>query len=275
MHRDADIANTTLRFQQRQQEAHAPPRQQHGSATLAPLLKSCTVAVFLMELPALRVRTVQAEAVTVYKVVAGGEGASLAAYNACAGGAAAHDSLDGDGSLQHQEWRALYTQFQREHVLGTIPYRWESEAKQASLVAATFDALDVVVLEGALLHDGGVSGAEKARALKEHLSLDATQPLMAALGARGKVALVRETATEWELVIPHCLLAELAFTERVVARFRRHPRMPVTQRWCPCGAGDEGGVGGSKWEDWLEGCESARLREAVPDLDTAWCLQDA
>ena len=254
----------------------APPRQQHGSATLAPLLKSCTVAVFLMELPALRVRTVQAEAVTVYKVVAGGEGASLAAYNACAGGAAAHDSLDGDGSLQHQEWRALYTQFQREHVLGTIPYRWESEAKQASLVAATFDALDVVVLEGALLHDGGVSGAEKARALKEHLSLEATQPLMAALGARGKVALVRETATEWELVIPHCLLAELAFTERVVARFGRHPRMlPVTHRWCPCGADDEGGVGGSKWEDWLEGCESARLREAVPDLDTAWCLQDA
>ena len=114
MHFDADIANTTLRFQQQQARQHAPPRQQHGSATLAPLLKSCTVAVFLMELPALRVRTVQAEAVTVYKVAAGGEGASLAAYNACAGGAAAHDSLDGDGSLQHQEWRALYTQFQRE-----------------------------------------------------------------------------------------------------------------------------------------------------------------
>eukprot|EP00964_Phaeocystis_antarctica_P129139 scaffold93009_cov60-Phaeocystis_antarctica.AAC.2 len=271
MHFDADIANTTLRFQQQQQGTRAATpaaRQRHASA--AP-----------EKLHSRRVPHGVTGATRADCASGGGDGVQGRRWrrgrvaSSVQRVAAAHDSLDGDGSLQHQEWRALYTQSQREHVLGTIPYRWESEAKQASLVAATFDALDVVVLEGALLHDGGVSGAEKARALKEHLSLEATQPLMAALGARGKVALVRETATEWELVIPHCLLAELAFTERVVARFGRHPRMPVTHRWCPCGAGDEGGVGGSKWEDWLEGCESARLREAVPDLDTAWCLQDA
>ena len=27
--------------------------------------------------------------------------------------------------IEHSDWQALYLQFQREHVLGTIPYRWE------------------------------------------------------------------------------------------------------------------------------------------------------
>ena len=76
--------------------------------------------------------------VTIYKVVAGAS--TLSSYND-GGGAAASDDLDGDGSLQHREWRALYTQFQREHVLGTVPYRWEKEHVEATLVAVTFELL--------------------------------------------------------------------------------------------------------------------------------------
>ena len=40
------------------------------------------------------------------------------------------------GSRQSAEWRALHTQFDRDHVLGTVPYRWETEHSEATLVEA-------------------------------------------------------------------------------------------------------------------------------------------
>ena len=39
------------------------------------------------------------------------------------------------------------------HVLGTLPYRWEAGHAEATLVAVTFDALDILVLDGPALHD--------------------------------------------------------------------------------------------------------------------------
>lgn len=194
--------------------------------------------------------------VTIYKIIAGAD-STLASYNDEVG-AAAHDSLDGDGSLQHQEWRALYTQFQQEHVLGTLPYRWENpDTTEATLVSVSFEALDIVVLDGPLFHDGSVGGRDKALAVKQHLGLDAARPLMAALGDQGTAALVRETEEEWELVIPHSLLSELKFSERVVATFQRHPQMQITHKWR---------AGGGVWEAWEDGVGL----ECIGDLDMSW-----
>lgn len=189
---------------------------------------------------ALTVTQLHASDVRIYKALAGSD-PSLKAYNdECV---ASHDDRV---ELQRREWRALYTQFQREHVLGTVPYRWDHGLTEAAVVAVTFEALDVVVLDGRIFHDGSVSGAEKATAVKAALGIDAAAPLMEALGAQRKVALVRETATEWELVIPHGLLARLRASERVVARFKRHAQLPITRSWC-----EEGGA----WEPWVDGCE--------------------
>ena len=88
--------------------------------------------------------------VSVYKVVAGRD-TTLLSYNE----SVSNLSID---SMKNQEWRGLYTQFKREHVLGTIPYRWEREHKVARLVKATFEELSIVVFDGPLMHDGGVSG---------------------------------------------------------------------------------------------------------------------
>uniref|UniRef100_A0A7S0FAE3 Uncharacterized protein n=1 Tax=Pyrodinium bahamense TaxID=73915 RepID=A0A7S0FAE3_9DINO len=195
---------------------------------------------------------VSATAVTVYKVVAGGD--SLMAYNA-----AHKDDLDGIDSLQHAEWRALYTQFKRDHVIGTVPYRWEKGHSEAALVEATFAALDVVVLSGPLLHDINLSGGDKAAVIKSVLGLNRGEPLMDALGRQGKAALVKETEEEWELIIPHALLDALSFSERVVARFRRHPAIQITHRWCDACDGI--------WKPWQEGIT---LPECIPDLDMGW-----
>jgi len=86
---------------------------------------------------------------------------------------------------------------------------------------------------------------------------------MEKLGERNTAALVRETETEWELIVSHELLARLDFEERVVARFRFHPKLPVTQRWR---LGDH-----QPWQVWNDETEAVGL---IPDLSTAW-IEDA
>lgn len=219
-----------------------------------------------------------AKNVTVYKALAG-QGATLASYNeACE--AATHDQPEAEAarSLERQEWRGLYTQFAAAHVLGTVPYRWEKEGTtHARLVAVTFEELEMVVLDGPLFHDGTISGGKKAMAVKAQLGMDPTKPLMAALGERGQVVLVRETADEWELVFPHALLPRLCFSERGVAVFAKHPRMPVTQRWrqeVAVVVGRDGARGEEGVRSWSPWREDKKVLEGVPDLDMAWLPQN-
>lgn len=204
----------------------------------------------------LTAKVLHAKHVAVYKVVAG-EASTLLDYNeSCL--------AEANGvSLEELEWRGLYTQFKRDHVLGTIPYRWErGDHTAAHLVRATFDLdLDIVVLDGPMMHDGRVGGSAKAIKAKELLGIDPAIPLLTALADRRQVCLVRETEEEWELVIPHALLQHLSVRETGVARFLRHPSMPVTHRWQP-----EGEAAGStrRWED---GELSAEALDLIPDLD--------
>mmetsp|Transcript_57944 Transcript_57944/g.67623 ORF Transcript_57944/g.67623 Transcript_57944/m.67623 type:complete len:233 (+) Transcript_57944:153-851(+) len=198
---------------------------------------------------------VRASSVAVYKVV-GGEAGTLVGYNdSCLATADA-------GSLEQVEWRGLYTQLKRDHVLGTIPYRWERGGNTAArLVRATFEDLTIVVLDGPMMHDGGISGGDKALAAKVLLGIDPTLPLLAALGERRQVCLVRETEDEWELVIPHALLQHLSMRETGVARFRKHPSMPITHRWQP----EEQPEG--TLEPWEDGTPPAKALSLIPDLD--------
>mmetsp|Transcript_25977 Transcript_25977/g.60718 ORF Transcript_25977/g.60718 Transcript_25977/m.60718 type:complete len:210 (+) Transcript_25977:50-679(+) len=193
--------------------------------------------------------------VAVYKVVAGSDD-SLRVYNDMQMASYAASVVP----TQCLDWRALYTQFQRKHVLGTVPYRWDKDFQEAQLISATFASLDVVVLEGKMLHDGALSGQEKALAVKRILDLPLEIPLMEALGAKGKVALVKETEDEWELIVPHELLSRLSFEEQVVARFKKHSVLPVTHRWRL--------EASTEWEPWVEdeACDS------VPDADTTWMM---
>jgi len=202
----------------------------------------------------LSIREIRATNVKIYKATGGST--KLIEYNDIQ-----KDDLDGSYSKQHAEWRALYTQFQCEHVLGTVPYRWEKEHTEATLVEATFTSpLQIVVIDGPMFHDGSVSGADKAAAVKAALGLSPSDPLMVELGRRGKVALVRETEEEWELIVPHALLNSLPFTERIVCRFRRHPAMQITHRWR-----DE--LDGAVWEKWEEGVTRPKC---IPDLSMGW-----
>ena len=201
----------------------------------------------------------QIQGVQFYKVVAGGDG-TLRAY--CqATRPAALDDLDGDGSTPLPDWSALYTQFLAEHALGTVPYRWEKEHQEAILIRASIQQpFDVVVVDGSGFHDGNVSGNEKAIIIKKQLNIPPNEPLMEALGRQNKAALVRETADEWELILPHNLLPTLSLQEAPVARFQRHQRFPVTAKWQ--WQGDE------KWQVWADDSPPA-----LPDLSVSWIAQ--
>ena len=228
------------------------------AAAAAPAIATATAEV--------TVTHVRARGVTVYKALAGAA-ATLAEYNArCV---AAHGGEANEQPLGQREWRALYTQFKRDHVLGTVPYRWsDPDTSEARLVAATFEVLDVVVIDGPLMHSGAVSGAEKAAAVKRLLGIDAAAALMPTLGERGQAALVRETADEWELVLPHALLASssLGYSERGVARFRRHRAMPVTEKW----AVEGDAAGWCAWDDGHGRGVEAALASCAPDLGLPW-----
>lgn len=185
--------------------------------------------------------------VTVYKII-GGEYDTLASYNA--GCQPSHDATD---------WSAIYTQFQRDHVLGTLPYHWE-RSTHATLIAITFTSVDIVVIIGSLMHDSRISGEEKATAIKQRLQIQGEEPLMETLGKRRMVALIPETEDEWELVVPHQLLDNLEYSERIVARFQRHAAMPITSGWQR--------EGSKVWEPWRE--EVDAFVESIPDLDMDW-----
>lgn len=209
--------------------------------------------------PALTVRTTRASGLAVYKVLAG-RSASLAEYNdACM----AQSPVQG----RSEEWRGLYTQFKRDHVLGTVPYRWErdQDTMVATLVKVSFiDDLSVVTLDGPMLHDGAVSGDTKAAAAKDLLGIDPEQPFIAALGERGQVCLVRETEDEWELVIPHALLPLLTFRESSIIHFLRHSRMPITHKWESV---EDGGALEPPQRLWGDGAfPPAEVHGLVPDL---------
>ena len=125
---------------------------------------------------------IRASGVKFYKVVAGDM--TVAQYNS-----AQSDDLDGSRSLQRRDWVALYTQFQREHVVGTIPYRWEKGHEEAALIEVSVSGpLDIVVFDGTLFHDGSLSGDEKAAAVKAHLGIDSKEALLEHLGRADKTA---------------------------------------------------------------------------------------
>ena len=185
------------------------------------------------------------------------------------------DDLDGRDSIQDPEWQALYMQFKRSHVLGTVPYRWESKAKaytHAQLVEVLFDSIEIVVLDGAVLHDASVGGDTKATLVKTHLRLgnsccedddDKTGRLMHELGKSGKAALVRETEDEWELLIPHCLLPRLRFSEKVIARWRRHPTLPIASHWCDATE--------QMWYAWDDSLQMPNVPDLeLPDFEGLW-----
>lgn len=172
----------------------------------------------------------------------------------------AQDDLDGKGSLQHEDWQALYMQFQSDHVLGTVPYRWESNVndyREAQLMKVTFEGLSVVMLNGNCFHRSDLSAAEKAGIAKRALGINGL--LMHELGKRGKAALVQESESEWELLVPHCLLPSLVFQERVVARWRRHPQFPEAKLWCDARWPD-------MWAEWSQDCEHACVPSVSEDL---------
>ena len=160
-------------------------------------------------------------------------------------------------SKGESDWEALYTQFHRDHVLGTLPYRWESGESQAKLIRVTFEELVMLRVEGSIMYDGAMSGSEKAALLKPALGIKPDEPLM---GQAPRPLLVRETQHEWELVFPHGLLSRGEYEEEVIAVFRRPVDRPITTSWSM--------DGGETWKRWDEN-ESAVLSR-IPDLPTTW-----
>ena len=175
------------------------------------------------------------------------------------------------------DWSALYTQFQAEHALGTIPYRWERDAnnnnnERATLVEATIQTpLNIVVLDGPIFYESKLTGEEKAKLIKERLGMDPLQPLLEGLGRQGKVAMVRETADEWELILPRSIVETAKLTERTVAGFQRHRHLPVTAQWCLFD-GHDGSDDDREplWQKWVEG--ESHTSSGIPNLSTDFLL---
>ena len=140
---------------------------------------------------------------------------------------------------------------------------------KARLVKIRFlDKLNIVVLDGQLWHDNSICGSEKAALAKKELGIPEHQPLIAALGERGKVAMVRETADEWELIIPHDLLLKLGYEETGIAVFARHPRLPITHRW----KSEQKTQVEDEFQLWNEGEDEAAIRGVIPNLSLPYFL---
>ncbi|CAK9045391.1 Hypothetical protein SCF082_LOCUS25650, partial [Durusdinium trenchii] len=134
--------------------------------------------------------TLAPEELQVYKVL--GTEESLLEYNAHASRFARPPDWN--------DWKAMYTQFDLEHTLGTVPYRWEQQNQEgedythANLVKVSFaKPLPVVLASGPAFWDAALPGRRKAELVKEALSLKMEEPLMVELGRQQKALLMQET----------------------------------------------------------------------------------
>ena len=217
--------------------------------------KDCQQREIDMDFTVTRIKA--APKVKVFKVIAGGKTTVaetlLSHYNGEA------TRRKDDDEIQVSDWRAAYTQFLASHALGTVPYRWERGGhEQAVLLEIAFrDPIDVYVFDGPALHDGSIPAVDKALAIKRRLKIDPDVPLMKGLGRQNKMALVRETAKEWELIMDLDHLKRLACQERKVARFQRHKTFPITTKWC--------WEGKPPWLPWDEDNPPP-----IADLDVTW-----
>eukprot|EP00913_Durusdinium_trenchii_P020327 g19096.t1 len=185
--------------------------------------------------------TLAPEELQVYKVL--GTEESLLEYNAHASRFARPPDWN--------DWKAMYTQFDLEHTLGTVPYRWEQQNQEgedythANLVKVSFaKPLPVVLASGPAFWDAALPGRRKAELVKEALSLkmeelktarnrsvNRSEPLMVELGRQQKALLMQETEAEWELIFSHEHLAALEQHSELVCTFHRSSQWPITATW--------------------------------------------
>jgi hypothetical protein len=163
----------------------------------------------LLSVSAARIVDLPADHLTVLKLV--GHQTSLEEY------VAAHPPRT------ESDWASIYFQLSVANAMGTYAYRIDQGYDTANLLELqlAFPADVRVLLIGdewfaAPEHDG----ATKAMAIKRLLTLDAERPLMEQLAERRLLLLCRESADEWELVVPLSLRCECVTTSSIVARVR-------------------------------------------------------
>jgi hypothetical protein len=124
------------------------------------------------------------------------------------------------------DWSAVYTQLDRHHSLGTVPYRWDMGYNVARLIRSSLSDARVLVVDAPWMPDGQIDMAIKAEAVRRVLQcshgLRQDMTLMDAVGELGVLLCCRETADQWEIVVPHQLLSELKWDTHVLMELQQN-----------------------------------------------------
>eukprot|EP00929_Paragymnodinium_shiwhaense_P039923 TRINITY_DN20898_c0_g1_i8.p1 TRINITY_DN20898_c0_g1~~TRINITY_DN20898_c0_g1_i8.p1 ORF type:complete len:232 (+),score=59.11 TRINITY_DN20898_c0_g1_i8:46-696(+) len=156
------------------------------------------------------------------------------------------------------DWSAIYLQFDVPHSLGTVGYRWDMGYKTANLLRVNFREVNVVLLDAVWFADGDVPGGEKARLVKQALAIGEEELLTEALGRRSQVLVCRETASQWELVLPRGVLPLVLQSEEIAHELRPN-EFGMTSHWRRTPA-----------DAWTKYDETVALQDVA---EPAWILQ--
>lgn len=118
------------------------------------------------------------------------------------------------------DWSFLYLQLSKEHAKTATGNRWDQGYRIAKLLAVRLAGAASVSIKrvvGDVMWNGAVDGTTKAALVKQALRLSHDVPLPLQLESRRTLLLVEETQGEWELLVPHGLVAEVLATECVVS----------------------------------------------------------
>mmetsp|Transcript_27826 Transcript_27826/g.54720 ORF Transcript_27826/g.54720 Transcript_27826/m.54720 type:complete len:217 (+) Transcript_27826:57-707(+) len=102
-------------------------------------------------------------------------------------------------------WTAVYTQLNKPHSLGTVPYRWDMGYSIAKLLRIRLIDCKVLIVDAPWMPDGSVNGGEKANAVSEALCAPKgdAQGLADIVHQRfGALLCCRETEDQWEVLLP-------------------------------------------------------------------------
>eukprot|EP00959_Pyramimonas_sp_CCMP1952_P420190 8801099-Pyramimonas_sp.AAC.1 len=173
----------------------------------------------------------------VYKLV-GSEAGILDYYTSCARGGRSRPVVQAhDGA--RTDWSALYTQFTMPHSINTASYRFEAGYAQANLARAEIDssAFSVYLVNDSSSYDmanPSIQSSVKADRIKELLHIPQSSLLMDELGKWRSMLICRESAKEFELIIPHQLLQDpttsIFLREEIVSSFKPNTYMALARR---------------------------------------------
>lgn len=159
------------------------------------------------------------------------------------------------------DWSGFYLQLNRAHALGTLGYRWDQGYEEANLLEITFVPRTILLCVDPIFSQSNLTGEEKAKMVKNELSLSQDDLLMDQIGTVDSYLCCLETELpEFEIIIPLPLLQSSIHSEKIIQNFKSKNKISIFTKQV-----DE--------QKWVKFCDDDIHLENANNVPPEWILK--